>query len=322
MSATKIIVVGAANIDIFATGFDDFPLPGENTYVPEVKIAPGGKARNLAVMLARLSPSAEIYFVSKGSQDKYGFTDEIVASLAQEKINTDYFIIDPSTSLPGTAIIPVSKSGEHQIFIHPGIVHTMSEAEIMRASAIRQDEHEEIFVAISGELSQEQEQSALKLAQLLNARVVIDPGGIRTAAELELYHNLGIFLLKPNEHEAKIITGVEVTDSDSAHLACDKLHELGFANVLLTVGSEGAYVSGGGKFAHIPLPHAVVADFADGQTRDATGAGDQALAGFMATYRTGHNLLEAANAAVVAGTLQFFKPGITPISLAELRQYL
>ncbi|HEU4606594.1 MAG TPA: PfkB family carbohydrate kinase, partial [Chitinophagaceae bacterium] len=51
-----------------------------------------------------------------------------------------------------------------------------------------------------------------------------------------------IYLLTPNESEAELLTGVKVTDEESAKTAATILKERGLENVIITMGSKGAYL--------------------------------------------------------------------------------
>src|SRR5206468_3973595 len=116
------------------------------------------------------------------------------------------------------------------------------------------------------------------------------------------------YLLKPNEHEARIITGLEVNDLDTARTAAQKLMAMGAQNVLITHGPQGAYLFAGGSEQHIPIPPDV-----EGPAKDPTGCGDQMMAVLSAYLQAGQSIEQAARAAVVAGTLEFHKAGCQPV---------
>ena len=58
----------------------------------------------------------------------------------------------------------------------------------------------------------------------------------------------------PNETEAEILTGVKVIDLDSAEMAANELHKKGIADVIITLGSKGAYFHNAEKQILIPSP--------------------------------------------------------------------
>jgi ribokinase len=142
---------------------------------------------------------------------------------------------------------------------------------------------------------------------------VFDPGGADDLSKLSSILGLGVYLLKPNEHEAEAIAGVYVHDMASAKNAAEKLMELGAQNVMITAGSKGAYLFSDATGQHIPAPRLGLS----GDT-DETGCGDQALAAICAGLAQGQSLADAAATGVLAGSLQYHKQGIQPISLHEL----
>lgn len=144
-----------------------------------------------------------------------------------------------------------------------------------------------------------------------------DPGGID---ETENYSELlkqNIYLIKPNEHEAKILTGVTVIDFDSAKKAATKLLSEGTENVLITVGANGGYFFNKTLEKHIPIPK-----IKSNSVKDETGCGDQTMAALCVALAQGKDILEAINVGLLAGTLQFGKSGIVPITKEEINRYL
>jgi ribokinase len=143
--------------------------------------------------------------------------------------------------------------------------------------------------------------------------VALDPGGIVEGVDItDLIHEQP-YILKPNEFEAKIITGITVTDFATAKLAAEKLKQLGAQNVLITHGEHGGYLFADDEPLHIPVPQIQA-----GGPKDATGCGDQSMATLCVYLLAGKTLKEAAEACIMAGTLEFHKLGIQPITKEEL----
>ena len=142
-------------------------------------------------------------------------------------------------------------------------------------------------------------------------RVILDPGGI--SGPVDELMDERVFFLKPNEHEARILTGQEVIDFDSARQASEFLLSKGVQNVFLTHGNQGAYLFNKDVSLHIRIP-----GVKDSGVHDETGCGDQVTAIVASCLAEGRGLIESAELAVKAGTLQFYKAGIQPISREEL----
>jgi ribokinase len=76
-----------------------------------------------------------------------------------------------------------------------------------------------------------------------------------------------IGLITPNETEAELLTGIRVTDSSSAEGAARKLQEMGVPEVIITLGSRGAYLLAKAGSKIIPAPKV-------SSVADTTAAGD------------------------------------------------
>lgn len=311
------IVIGSLNTDLVATGIRRFPKPGEHVYGKELLIGPGGKSRNIADMLANLSEKDSVAMVGRTVKDPYGLWRQPMEGLAAAGVNTDYVnVLDYEVvkKLPGIALIPVDQQGNNQIFVLPGISDDFSTDDI--------DASNELFQSVAAnngilvltlECPLETATHAVKLANKHGLKVMFDPGGIEAETDVSGLVSAGIYLIKPNEHEAKILTGIEVTDFDTAKQAAEKLHEQGISIVLITAGKSGAYLFGDNVQTHLSVP-----DVADSGEKDETGCGDQTMAALCALLQDGKTIEEASELAVLAGTLQFHRSGIKPVQKADL----
>ena len=313
----KTIVIGSLNTDLVATGIKQFPKPGEHVYGKELLIGPGGKSRNIADMLANLAPKDSVAMVGRTIKDPYGLWHPPMDALANIGVNTDYVNVleyEAANKLPGIALIPVDQQGNNQIFVLPGVSEDFSTADIDAAT--------ELFKVVGAnngtlvltlECPLETATYAVQQANKHGLKVMFDPGGIESDIDLTGLITAGIHLIKPNEHEARILTGVEVNDFDTAKQAAEKLQAQGAAIVLVTAGVNGAYLFSNDIKIHIPIP-----DVNAGDEKDETGCGDQTMAALCALLQDGKSIQEAAELAVLAGTLQFHRSGIQPVKKGEL----
>ena len=92
-----------------------------------------------------------------------------------------------------------------------------------------------------------------------NVPLLLDPAPARPLSA-ELLRNTSI--LKPNQNEAGIVSGIEVSDKTSAVEAAKKLLEMGVRDaVVITLGSEGALLlQRGGKPEFYATPVVTAAD--------------------------------------------------------------
>ncbi|HSW37843.1 MAG TPA: PfkB family carbohydrate kinase [Candidatus Saccharimonadales bacterium] len=313
----KTIVIGSLNTDLVATGIKKFPKSGEHVYGKELIIGPGGKSRNIADMIAHLAPTNSVAMVGRTARDPYGFWKAPVEALAKVGVNTDYVNVldyEEVQKLPGIALIPVDEQGNNQIIVLPGISDDFSLEDIDKAIPLFEEVgSNEGMLVLTLECPLATAIYAVGQANKHGLKVMFDPGGIQAGDNIDELIQAGIYLIKPNEHEAKMLTGIDVTDFESAKKAAQKLHEKDIENVLITHGVNGAYLFRGQTEAHIPIPNVE----ASGQ-KDETGCGDQTMAGLCASLQDGKNTEEAARLAVLAGTLQFHKTGIQPVTKDEL----
>ena len=78
-------------------------------------------------------------------------------------------------------------------------------------------------------------------------------------------------VLKPNETEAQILTGIQVKDEHSARKAAQSLLEVGVKTVILTMGARGFLFADSSRSEFIPAIKV--------KAVDATAAGDAFTAG-------------------------------------------
>lgn len=314
----QTIVIGYLNTDLIATGIKQFPKPGEHVYGKELIIGPGGKSRNIADMIARLSPAGSVAMVSRTVRDPYGFWKVPIDALHDAGVNTDYVNIlsyGEAEKLPGIALIPVDQRGNNQIFVLPGISNDFNTKDIDRSvSLFKEVGRNGGVLVLTLECPLPTALHAVKIANNYGLKVIFDPGGIEPDSDLAELIKSGVYLIKPNEHEAKILTGIDVVDYKTAEHAANVLRKKGIANILITTGVNGAYLFGEDVQKHIPIPKLDI----KGTEKDETGCGDQAMAAVCAFMQQGKTIQEAAELAVLAGTIQFHRTGVRPIELSDL----
>lgn len=313
----SIIVAGYINTDVVALGIRQFVEPGEHVLGEELHIGPGGKSRNIANMIAKLMDSGNVAMIGRTARDPFNLWKVPIEALQEAGVNTDHisFARDDSGEWPSVALIPVNKEGQNEIFLVPGAGQGFSPADIDAAEDLFKitSQHNGLFV-LTLECPLPTARHAIHKAKNLGLRVVLDPGGIDSSMALEDLLSAGLYLIKPNEHEAKVLTGVDPVDFRSARLVAKKLRAKGVENILLTAGAEGAYLFTADDELHIPIPRV----HTSGQDYDATGCGDQAMAALCASLQAGEPVESAARRAVLAGTLQFHRRGIQPLSRDDL----
>lgn len=317
MTGLRTIVVGGLNTDILAVGTPRIVGKGELAYGGTLAIAAGGKSRNIAQMSAALLGPGTVAMVGKTARDPYGLWRVPVEALEAAGVDTRHVEVLPEGSghLPGVALIPVDTQGNNQIYVVPGVNATFSPGDVDRADALFAEAAErEGTVLLTLECPYPTVAHVIRKAAALRLRVLLDPGGMEESTDIGALLASGVYLFKPNMHEARMATGIAVTDAASAREAASALRARGAEHVLITAGKDGAYLFGEDTEEHIPAGAAPPA----GAVKDETGCGDQTLAAFSAALLAGSDVPHAARAAVVAGTLQYGRAGVQPVTAHEL----
>jgi ribokinase len=204
MNGKKILIVGSSNTDMVIKTHH-FPAPGETILGGRFLMNAGGKGANQAVAAARLG--GMVTFVGKIGDDIFG--KQAVQQLEDEGINIDFVAVDPENP-SGVALITVDQTGENSIVVASGSNGTLSSDDFDKALP---ELTESEFVLMQLEIPVPTVEYIARIAAEKQKKVILNPA---PAAELsgELLQNL--YLITPNETEAELLTGIKVTDEQSA----------------------------------------------------------------------------------------------------------
>ena len=230
---SRIIVIGSSNTDMVIKS-KRLPSPGETILGGTFLLNAGGKGANQAVAAARLD--GNVTFITKTGNDMFG--EEAIKLFAKEGIDTGYSAKDPLNP-SGVALINVDDKGENCIVVAPGSNGTLSPKDIK--NEVFDGELNSIFL-LQLEIPLYTVEFAAKKASDKGYRVILNPA---PACNLPDSLLSCLYLITPNETEAELLTGIKVNDIVSAQKAAGKLHEKGVKNVIITMGSAGAYILSG-----------------------------------------------------------------------------
>ena len=292
MRKPKITVIGSSNTDLVAKA-PKLPAPGETVLGSEFIIAPGGKGANQAVAIARLG--GDVTFVAKLGMDNFG--DQALENFKRDGIGTDFAFRDKE-SPSGVALIFVDDGGENMIVAAQGANARLSPRDINEARMAIEGAD---MVVLQLETPLETVEHAVAIAAEEGIPVILNPAPGR---ELEAHLIEKIDYLTPNETETEILTGIKVTDDDTARKAGAKLLELGAGSVVVTMGKRGAMLITSEGSSLIP---AVVVDAVD-----ATAAGDAFTGGLAYALASGKGLRGAVKFANAVAALAVTKMGAQP----------
>lgn len=319
-SKVRIVVLGALNTDISVVGVPHLPRDGEAVFGSALFIGPGGKSRNVANMITHLTTTGAVAMLSHTCRDPFGLWKVPYQALQVAGVNVDFVTAVDCNSdqpYPAIALVTVDTHGSRASSLSNKILSGLTRESIENALPMFDAASENNgLLALSLEVNSDVAAYAMRCAAERSLRIVLDPGGLSEDAYSEILFQQNIFLLKPNEHEAKRLTGIEVTGFDTALRAAAALRDRNIENVLITHGKNGAYFVGEGIQEYIMVP-----DLHISAQADATGCGDQVMATLCAYLCEGKELIEAARLSIIAGTLQFNRVGIQPVARSELAAY-
>ena len=310
-------VIGAINIDILVQGLPHFAEPGEQVNGPQVQLRPGGKARNIASMLTHYLENDGVALVARLVMDTKGLHHVLRQSLEVDGIDTENLILDGSDwdALPTLSIFLNTRDRQSASYYLPGDNETMSPADL----DTRRSLFEQISILVMTlEIPIPTACHALKMAQEIGLKVMLDPGGQppEKTVDFSPLFEYPIYVLKANAAEAERLTGIPVTDFQSAQQAAQLLMEKGVENVLITHGKHGGYA-----FTPQESKHIRVSEFDDDEVSplaDATGCGDQVMAVLAGEYLWDKDFMSSAEVGIEAGTLQYRQPGLVDLSWEDI----
>ena len=287
-----IVVIGSSNMDLVAKA-PRIPMVGETLAGTDFFMVPGGKGANQAVAAAKLG--GNVLFIARLGKDL--FAEKSLENFKQVGINAQY--IKQIEKVPsGIAIISIDDNGKNSIIVVPGANHKLLPADVVEAE---KDIAAAKVVVCQLETPMETVLQAAKTAGKYNIPFLLDPAPAAPLSDelLEL-----VEFIKPNEFEAEVITGVKVTDRESAEKAAEVLLGKGVKNVIVTLGDKGFIVATGqGK---------TFVDTLKVKAMDSTAAGD-AFAGALAFgIAQGDSLLDAAKYANKVAAISVTRFGAQP----------
>ncbi|WP_147803743.1 ribokinase [Alkalicoccus halolimnae] len=294
-----VLIVGSYITDLTARTAA-LPKPGETVIGTDFQTGPGGKGGNQAAAAARLG--SEVVFVTKIGRDAFG--EQAKHHFMKEGI-ADTYIIETEEAPTGTALIAVDDKGENMIVVTPGACGHLSAGEVEQAEKVFE---EAPVLLLQLETGMGAVEKAAELAFRKGAEIILNPAPYRELPDRLLQK---VTYLTPNETEAEEMTGVAVTDKDSAEKAAAILLSRGVSTVIITLGRKGCFVMNNyEKFTVSGEPVKAV---------DTTGAGDAfngALAHFIST---GMELHEACLLANRAAAVSVTRTGTAP-AMARLEE--
>jgi len=288
----SLVVVGSLNMDLVLR-VPRVPDAGETLTSHAFSVVPGGKGANQAVACARLG--AKVIQIGRVGADAFGAA--LRQAMAADGIDIDHVSTDDHAAT-GVATILVDDTAQNRIILAPGANATLTTAHLDAAAACIERAS---LVVLQLEVPLETVEYAIGLAHRAGRSVLLNPAPAQPLPD-RLWTVIDFLI--PNESEATILTGIPVSDPDSATKAAEFLRAKGVRHVLVTLGEQGVLIAGPDGTHHLPA-HAVKAV-------DTTAAGDTFIGGFAAGLLEGMAVIEAARLGQRAASLCVTRPGAQP----------
>ncbi len=289
---TGVVVVGSVTADL-TTFSTRLPARGETILGDEFTLMLGGKGANQAVAAGRSGARTSII----GCVGDDLFRGLVVESLTAAGVDVSHLRTVPGPT--GIAHIRVDATAQNDIVMVPLANGALNAAQVDAGLAA-------LAPSASVLLTQLETPAALTAhitarAQEHEMTVILDPAPAAQLGE-EVWRTVDI--VTPNESEASILSGIDVSDAASAERAGRWFLDRGVGTALITLAEHGSLVVTPEGATLVP-PLRV-------QAVDTTAAGD-AYAGYLgAALAGGSTLIDAVRLATAAGALTVTKQGASP----------
>lgn len=288
----SILVIGSYNVGLTVLG-PHIPRVGETVMGEKFDMGPGGKGSNQAVTIARLGGT--VHFLAKVGNDIFG--REAIELFRREGIDVGTIRTDPDTHT-GVGVILVDHQGRNCIGVVLGANLRLTRSDI--------DAAEELFkrcryLLLQMEIDLDVVHYAIDKAKRAGMTVILNPA---PAHPIESEYLRKVDIITPNEVEAGILTGVEITDQATAYQAGERLLSQGVRQVIVTLGSQGCiYMDRQQRRHYEPLSVPVV---------DTTGAGDAFNGGLTYALAAGKTIEDAIIYGTKVAACSIMHVGVVP----------
>ncbi len=289
LNKPAILVVGSSNTDMVIKA-SRLPLPGETILGGTFFMNPGGKGANQAVAAARLGGNTT--FICKTGNDIFG--RQAVELFKAEGIDTAYMFSDPINP-SGVALITVDDAAENCIVVASGANGALSVSDIQQVQDVI---NKAAIVLLQLEIPLTTVEFVAAAAFANGSKVIVNPAPACALPDGLFAH---ISIITPNEKEAEMLSGITVTNIDSAKKAAQLIKSKGAGSVIITMGAAGALILENEIFTQVPAKTVVAVD--------TTAAGDVFNGALAVALAEGKNLVEATAFACAAAAIAVTRLG-------------
>ena len=227
MNKNRIIVVGIFVVDLSFKS-SKLPKPGETVIGDSYNIGPGGKGSNQSVAISR--SGGKVSFIGRIGDDQFG--DVGISLYKKENVYREGLIIAKGEKT-GSAAISLDKLGMNSIIVVPGASSGLNKKMI--------DQNINLFnnssILLTGfEIPLDVAIYCLEIAKSKKLKTILNPAPY---FEIKKESYKLIDYLTPNEHEASVLSKINVKTIDDARIAGRKICDLGVGTSIITMGEKG-----------------------------------------------------------------------------------
>ena len=299
-----VLVLGAANMDISATGANTLTTAESNP--GRVHIAPGGVARNVAENLARLGHDTRL--LTAVGDDLYGRSLLDITHRAGVDVQGCWVLAAEATS---TYVSVLGPAGDLEVAVNDMRIleHVTPAKLVAHVERVRRAAVLVVDCNLTGEAL------SWLFANRGSTPVFVDAVSAFKCPRV-LPWLAQVHTLKVNRQEAQALCGFTLQGDGDIERAAQWLHAQGVEHLVMSLGARGIYWSDkdAGRGWHSGLPCDVV---------NVTGAGDAILAGLVHGFMKHQTLSDTipfamACAALTVTAEQANHPSLSVVSVAQL----
>lgn len=285
----KVLVLGSLNMDL-SINCERIPDAGETLAGSGFITNPGGKGANQAVAAARLG--ADVHFIGAVGDDAFG--EVLIGCL--EGANVDTAHVTTSKTLPtGTASI-IRIDGNNRIILSHGANYALNKDAVLQ-TIDEVGEPGDIFLA-QFENEPNLTHAALERAHKRSLFTMVNPAPAREIPK-NVWPTLDYVCI--NETECEILCGQYPYGLEDAEEAAKKIRLRGPSQVVITLGSQGAFGCDVDGSFFVPARKV--------EALDTTAAGDTFIGAMIAGRSRGMSFAESMHYATKASSLAVSRLG-------------
>lgn len=284
-----ILVVGSLNMDL-VVNTSRIPVCGETVLGKNFAQISGGKGGNQADAIAKLG--ATVHMIGKVGTDDFG--SRLKESLQADGVNVEaVFATDAAAT--GVAAILVDEKGNNCITVASGANFELTKEDLVAHKGLF-DEAQILLLQL--EVPMETVVESLIMAKDAGKTTILNPAPAAHLAD-DVWETIDI--ITPNETELAFLTGLPTGSVEEAEIAAKTLLAKGVAQVLVTLGGNGALLVSQNGTKHWSS-HKV-------EAVDTTAAGDSFNGALTVALEEGKTVEEAVEFAMAVGALTVTRAG-------------